>query len=298
MQAFLAQHHITQVKPFASAGLMSTIFTGEQDGKQVIIHHTKPNAEQRYQHVKDKIIFVADLLRKQGLPCTPIIASTTLDDGSFVLVQARLPGTPLGQRTFDGKRFHDTYDHAYVPQILALAATVHQTMLTGFGPLRKGAGTFPTWKAFLEASAERWLATLRSTKPPIIDQAEETQIKQTISSLLERLPDWDQSCLVHGDLTNPGNILVHDGQISGLIDFEWALAGDPAWEFAFTDMPLEHYCKITKTDKQAFLERVRIYRFFWLLWGAAVHANDQFQEAMHMYLREALHARMSTTHQQ
>jgi Ser/Thr protein kinase RdoA (MazF antagonist) len=43
-----------------------------------------------------------------------------------------------------------------------------------------------------------------------------------------------QGHLVHGDF-HFSNLLQQDGQITGVIDFEWALSGDVAWDFRIDD---------------------------------------------------------------
>jgi aminoglycoside phosphotransferase len=48
-----------------------------------------------------------------------------------------------------------------------------------------------------------------------------------LDAVLDRLPERlpaEQDVLLHGDLT-PGNVLVHEGRISGLLDWEWAWFG-------------------------------------------------------------------------
>jgi aminoglycoside phosphotransferase (APT) family kinase protein len=43
-----------------------------------------------------------------------------------------------------------------------------------------------------------------------------------------------QGRFVHGDY-HFSNLLQQDGQITGVIDFEWALSGDPSWDFRIDD---------------------------------------------------------------
>lgn len=50
--------------------------------------------------------------------------------------------------------------------------------------------------------------------------------QQAISSRWEKSPVW-----VHGDVA-PGNLLVKEGRLSGVIDFGVMGAGDPACDYA------------------------------------------------------------------
>jgi len=113
--------------------------------------------------------------------------------------------------------------------------------------------------------------------------------KQIMEELLDHpATDWRESCFVHGDIVNPSNILVENGEITGILDFEWALVGDPAWEFAFTDMPIEKYIEITGENETKFRERIKLCRFFWLLWGTNVHAKGEFKPVLYKLFKEEL----------
>lgn len=62
------------------------------------------------------------------------------------------------------------------------------------------------------------------------------RVGRRIRAVLEleagRLAEIDsQSCLVHGDF-NPSNILIRDGQVSGVLDWEYAHSGSPLMDIA------------------------------------------------------------------
>jgi aminoglycoside phosphotransferase (APT) family kinase protein len=56
------------------------------------------------------------------------------------------------------------------------------------------------------------------------------RIDDLIQSLRPYLEYFPQGHLVHSDY-HFENILQVDGQITGVIDFEWAMGGDPVWDF-------------------------------------------------------------------
>jgi aminoglycoside phosphotransferase (APT) family kinase protein len=61
-------------------------------------------------------------------------------------------------------------------------------------------------------------------------------------------PAWDRPPVwLHGDL-HPANILVHDGRVSGVIDFGDITAGDPAGDLAVAWMFLPADCHMVFQD--------------------------------------------------
>lgn len=114
-----------------------------------------------------------------------------------------------------------------------------------------------------------------------------------------------QPVLCHGDLAR-GNILVEDGRIRALIDWEDAVGGDPAWDIAvlFTHMSNYWYPerdagllswvldKYTDGDSSALRQRVEAYRLLFLVTQLAwLSSNDtnahDYAEACHAILSQA-----------
>jgi len=287
MEDFLKSQGVTDIKPCATQGFMSKVYVGLKEGNSVIVHHTYPNEEQVYQNIKDKIIFSASLLSKEGFPCSPIISSKDLSDGSFVLVQKLLEGTPFGKREFDGSYFHDSYDEQYIDKLMDLIKNIHKIKLSGFGQIKEGVGIYETWRDFLRIESARWIDNVYSNKPETMNEADKKLIGKVVERLLKHpATNQNESCFLTGDIVNPGNVLVKNGEISGVVDFEWALAGDPAWEFAFTDMPIDKYIELAGVEADSFRERVKVCRFFWLLWGTNVHAKGEFKPVLYRLLKE------------
>ncbi|MNP01676.1 methylthioribose kinase [compost metagenome] len=59
-----------------------------------------------------------------------------------------------------------------------------------------------------------------------------SDIEEEIAKRIDALDEVTQPCLVHWDLW-PGNVFIHEGQISAIIDFERAFWGDPLIEYYF-----------------------------------------------------------------
>ncbi|KAM3500879.1 hypothetical protein MY10362_006018, partial [Beauveria mimosiformis] len=74
------------------------------------------------------------------------------------------------------------------------------------------------WSELSEADVERILLQLREEKPPYVDDEEWADIKYMIAMQNQ---DWEAPVLTHGDL-NPFNIMVRDGNIEAIIDWEFS----------------------------------------------------------------------------
>ncbi len=78
------------------------------------------------------------------------------------------------------------------------------------------------------------LATFRERVFPLLSGEE----RRTFGARFDRFVDEDDNwtfatCLVHADL-GPEHVLVHpNGDLAGVIDWEEATIGDPAWDFAY-----------------------------------------------------------------
>lgn len=85
-------------------------------------------------------------------------------------------------------------------------------------------GQLSSWKKYLEKEYLIWLNLCGC----------DSLIKSKIEEIIYSLPADITSVLIHGDAINPGNILIREGNIVGIVDWEWSIIGDPAWEFADT----------------------------------------------------------------
>jgi hygromycin-B 4-O-kinase len=91
----------------------------------------------------------------------------------------------------------------------------------------EGPEPFPTWRHALAAICDEsihhwaeWPTDLRVRITPILDR---------IGRLTPDCPDLRQ--LIHGDF-GPGNILISNGRVTGILDWEKSAIGDPYWDFA------------------------------------------------------------------
>jgi aminoglycoside phosphotransferase (APT) family kinase protein len=83
----------------------------------------------------------------------------------------------------------------------------------------------------------------------LIDPVRAQTIKSIFADHHFLLHIGTQGRLVHGDYSMD-NLLQSDGSLTGVIDFEWALSGDPAWDFRLEG----------EWDKQCPGSRQHLYR--------------------------------------
>jgi Ser/Thr protein kinase RdoA (MazF antagonist) len=172
-----------------------------------------------------------------------------LDDGSTAVARISASGSSVRERRVmdlarEWVKVPDTYYQsdalsvveclkgqilAEVPEHSRLAAkAIAQLSRCAFGEagLITESGSIEAFdfggvRGFIEHSLE---------KPKVIEllgQERKRALLMMLSKKSQMLAEIDaETCLVHGDF-NPTNILIHDGQLSGVIDWEYALSGTP-----------------------------------------------------------------------
>jgi aminoglycoside phosphotransferase (APT) family kinase protein len=214
--------------------------------------------------------------------------------GVIVNVQERLPGNIAGTATIVDTSIIYTWlqDKAtLMPQIQRMLGEIHSIPVSGFGlPIEKSGkfmGTSATWQECLLEKMSLWLDGL---KPGRSLRALEKNLHSDIDAYAKQFHLVDPVCnkgsLVHGDMGNPSNVLGDQEVVTGIIDWEFALIGDPAWEFCdegwvetIRETQLDSYfqaCNIgIEKQRQAFLRRILLYRPLQCLMWLYVHRNDE-----------------------
>jgi aminoglycoside phosphotransferase (APT) family kinase protein len=169
-------------------------------------------------------------------------------------------------------------------------AILHGHTFERFGSLRAiGSGGFPTWRAYLHDYYERYAR--QASDLGVMD----SPTLARITALLERHHSLFESvttaALLHSDY-HFENILQDRGHVTGIIDFEWAHTGDPAFDCRVDDN-LEAMCpgsvepfyssyqSIRPLHEQHAL-KARIYRLLLHLEGVV----DAARQAKPEWLRE------------
>lgn len=168
-----------------------------------------------------------DLLRGGEIPIPELLVldeSCTRFPYAFVIM-TRLPG----ETVYDSWSGLD----ARTREQLAFAAgrylaLLHEHSLPGFGSLsRLAEGGFPTWTAYLSDYVARH--SRRAREEELLDASATARIERLLARFQPLLAAVTEGRLLHGDY-HFENILQQDGRITGIIDFEWAMAGDPAFD--------------------------------------------------------------------
>lgn len=279
-----------------SKGFMSDVSVINSNIGKLIIHTARVTKEQERQRIWEKIEVVGNLLGTYPHIPAATILLTGVSKGRYFIVQKCIEGQNSGERVLHNDVIEDEWrvwskelERAFEKHL----AHIHEIPVQGYGWIIKkddqAEGMHVTWLDFLEKETEIWATD--------IEKAEGNQI--LANSLRQHLDlhkkdlEITESHLVHADVTNPGNILVKDGKVMGIIDWEWALAGDPAWEFGFNNpCSLGVYFdslkkQLSSDEKKAFLKRSKIYGPMFLFWVLHIHAdtkNNVYQAA-----RKTLH---------
>jgi aminoglycoside phosphotransferase (APT) family kinase protein len=186
-----------------------------------------------------KAIWGQNEAKKASLPTAKVLGSGTITDQNHTLsyfLQEKLPGISL--YTFSNK--HQKKSKLLAKQAGKLLANLHTIPTQGFGWLdTKGHGCFDGWE-------EYFFSELKDYRQEYLTLAHKYGIdKQLIISYFlytqhhQHYLKESHPMLLHGDF-RPKNILVHKGQISGIVDFDSISAGSPlhdlaVWDF-FTQM--------------------------------------------------------------
>jgi len=172
-----------------------------------------------------------ELLRTEGLPVPRVLhhdESRTRAPWE-VLVTERLPGRSVESSwsDLDEKTRRDLAAEAGT-----LLARLHAIPIQGFGELAGPASErHATWKAWVLSDLERVLGEARDDD--VLDEEVLKTAEDAVRLRVERIQAQGavpfEAALVHGDF-HLGNVLHVDGRVSGVLDLEWSLAGDPLFD--------------------------------------------------------------------
>lgn len=179
----------------------------------------------RHKFRTEKIAY--DLLRGSELPIPQVLAldeARTLVPYAFI-VTTRLPGetvydswNDLGMRTREHLAFASG----------CYLALLHRHALPAFGGLSQlGEGGFSTWMAYLEDYVVRNIRQARQEE--LLDPVTTHRIEQLLTWFQPLMAEVTTGSLLHRDY-HFENILQQEGQVTGIIDFEWAMSGDPVFD--------------------------------------------------------------------
>lgn len=281
------------IKKLTFQGFNSEVYCAFSNQGDLVFHALKLVDEQRRQKIYEKIVGVSKfLLDIKSIPNAEIVFVERIDNDKYVFVQKKLPGENLGQRVLRKEKIVDEFfydnDELYLQHLNEILSNLHAIRFNKFGWLKIAEGTldgeYESWQDFILLESDIWLKNIYDNRERgyRLTGNKLQEVKEILGKYYEinkELLKTEVSCFIHGDMINSGNVLVKDGKVSGIIDFEWALAGDPAWEFAYSgNKMIDNYfdcCEKNgiKHDRKLFLEKIKFLKIPWLLWAVNVHAR-------------------------
>jgi aminoglycoside phosphotransferase (APT) family kinase protein len=240
------------------------------------------------------------ILADLGLPVPTILASDlslTRFDAAY-LVLARIPGQDLGFALRDMTRPEMTRLAGQIVGFQTAAATLPTG--TGFGWVAIGQpGPYPTWAAVLERDLRRHL----ENAGPLIPAGVEARMRALLArhadeiARVEPLPFLD-------DLTTK-NVLIENGQLRGVVDFDWICYGDRRHWLGLTRMAVasdsppesEFYveelcrlCAVTPHDRAVIALYSAMFGLDFLAWYRTRAPDDKLRRlvaCLERFLAEA-----------
>ncbi len=228
--------HITPIK----TGKFNNSYWVDVDGEQLVLRIAPPN-DAVYLFYEVKMMRqeppLHKLLREQTAVPVPNILifdeSQTLINRDYMLME-RLPGRPLSDVP------HVDYNHV-LRQVGEFLAQVHQITAVQYGYLGQHQ-PMPPQSSWADAFVIMWHKMIDDiVMVGYYDDEESHFLRQLLDKYLSIFEHPVTSRLLHMDIWAQ-NILVNDnGTITGLIDWDRALWGDPEIEYAVLD-----YCGISE----------------------------------------------------
>ncbi len=261
------------LKKFPQQGFMSEVYVLFSDRGELVVRVAKLGFAQKHICAQEKILAIFEQVQSCESVRVPRVFSSFSYGEYTIFISEFLPGNPAGARLLEGAFWRDewrTPRSLIEEEIESHLTQIHRVEcpLFGWGGfVQSGHATSETWLGFLEGEVRLWAEKIEET---------ESKNDTTVDRLSVRLREYfarhassfayhGRPALVHGDLTNPSNILLQEGHVSGFIDWELSIASDPAWEFACGNQyTLERYfsmCAMYEDDevKNQFRERIRHY---------------------------------------
>lgn len=108
-------------------------------------------------------------------------------------------------------------------------AQLHGFTFSDFGKLSAlDDRPFRSWPDYFNDYAQRYIVAARNQA--LIDPVLNTRIEAVLENASELLAGVTTGVLAHSDF-HYENLLQAGGKLSGVLDFEWALSGDPSYDF-------------------------------------------------------------------
>lgn len=220
-----------------------------------------------------------DRLREAGIPAPEVLL---LDDSKSLfhcdyMIMNKVEGQPLLD---EWPQLTPAQRQQAATQAGRILARMHEITFPRFGRLYGSERVFDSWVDSIMDKFHR--DGFEAVREGVLQPALYERIQQTLQAHQPTFATVTTPRLVHWDY-HFGNLLQQDGEITGVLDFEWALAGDPAYDFDRRDQWDEDcpgsrawvyagYTSLRPLDADHDT-RVTLYELIWLL-DCVVDARD------------------------
>jgi aminoglycoside phosphotransferase (APT) family kinase protein len=163
-------------------------------------------------------------------------------------------------------------------------AMMHDITFDGYGRLHLPADDrFPTWYGYIADYVQRYGS--EAITEGILSTAQGLQLQRVFIDHRTIFDTVAPPRLVHWDF-HFENVLQEHGHVTGILDFEWSLCGDPAYDFRQADQWEETCPASTQSLINGYLSlrplladhplRVRLYSLLgYLDWAVDAHTPDE-----------------------
>jgi Ser/Thr protein kinase RdoA (MazF antagonist) len=208
----------------------------------IVYHVAQPNGSQLILKICERpsdylreVYFLKYFAGKLPVPRMIQLVEPTENIHGAILMEC-LPGRLLTTTDFSD---------ALAYEMGSLLAQIHVNRMPGYGDLIQPQDLNPDPRVHFSVKFEEGLAECSNHLP----QALLEQCRRYYDANLNRLGSVDGPCLIHRDF-RPGNLIVHEGKIRGIIDWSSGRASFAEDDFC----PMEHgECPFNPTSKKSFL---------------------------------------------
>lgn len=191
-------------------------------------------------------------LKAAGIPAPEVIAVDTR--------RALVPQDYIVMTRVSGHPVIDTWDDLTPPQRERLAveageilARMHAIPFQTYGRLYGQEQVYGSWREYIQAYFARYAA--QALAEQVLDRALIARLERALTRHSGLLASVTEARLIHWDY-HFENILQQDGKITGVLDFEWALSGDPAYDLRI-EQQWEETCPGSRAALYAGYRRLR-----------------------------------------
>jgi aminoglycoside phosphotransferase (APT) family kinase protein len=264
LQRIFNAHGLGKIHDFAMPARGSVNLVVIINDQYVVRMDTRPpNGTSRF--LGEKIAY--DFLAGSGLPVPRVIAldlSKKLIYYDYIIM-TKLPGTPVidAWDTLTPQQRHDVSFQAG-----EFLAHMHNVTINHFGALKE-IGNLRQKSVYEDVSFFFKRAATEAHHIGQLSAHNYQEVEALLNAAKPLLEKIRHGHIVHSDYQLE-NLLQEDGVITGIIDFEWVLGGDPTWDFVAEEkwdaqcpgsrkIIYDGYTSVRRLDSDHEL-RVRLYK--------------------------------------